>query len=72
MKLLHKLINAACNLEAFEKKVGKICVDSNPVIKRRLEGTSGGHLVQRFLLKQGNLDPVAQDHVQLTFGCLQG
>lgn len=42
MKLLHKLIISVCNLEAFQKRVGKICADSNTVIKIRLEGTSGG------------------------------
>jgi len=38
----------------------------------RLEGTSGGDLGQRPLLKQGHLDPVAQVCVQMAFEHLQG
>ena len=37
----------------------------------RLEGTSGGHIVQPALLKQGHLELVAQDHVQTAFEYLQ-
>ena len=39
----------------------------------RLEEISGGHWVQPAnLLKQGHLELVAQDHVQVTFGYCQG
>jgi len=37
----------------------------------RLEGTSGCHLVQPPLLKQGHLEPVVQDHVQTAFEYVQ-
>ena len=33
----------------------------------RLEGTSQGHLAQTPWLKQGHLEPAAQDHVQMAF-----
>lgn len=33
----------------------------------RWERTSGGHLVQPHIPKQGHLEPVAQGHVQMTF-----
>jgi len=38
----------------------------------QLEWASGAHLVQPHQLKQGNLEQVAQDHVQMAFECLQG
>jgi len=38
----------------------------------RLEGTTGGHLVEPPLLKQGQLEQVAQDHVQTAFEYLRG
>ena len=38
----------------------------------RWEGTSGGHLVQPPLLKQGHLQPVDQDRVQTACEYLQG
>lgn len=38
----------------------------------RLARTSGGHLVNLSLVRQGKPGPVAQDCVQVTFVCLQG
>lgn len=35
--------------------------------KLKLEGISGGHLAQPAFLKQGQLDPVAHNCVQLCF-----
>lgn len=36
------------------------------------EGTSGGHLIQSHLLKQGHPQPVAQDYVQMATEYLKG
>lgn len=50
--------------EHYSKIVEYLLIFTEPQ-RLRWEGTSEGHLVQPCILKQGHLEPVPQDYVQL-------
>lgn len=50
--------------EHYSKTVEYLLMFTEPQ-RLRSKGTSEGHLVQPHILKQGHLEPVPQDHVQL-------